>query len=146
MKQIEKSAIVPFSAQQMFELVTDISSYPDFLPWCSHAAVLSRENDTVNAEIMIDVKGIKKSFSTINTYTPFEQIDMQLLEGPFSSLSGQWHFQPLNDKACKVSLNIAFSFSNRILSLTLGPVFGHISDSMVDAFCQRAHQVYQHAN
>lgn len=142
MSHVAKSALVPFSAEQMYLLVNDVQHYPAFLPWCSSATVLSQHDNTLDAQVTIDVKGIKKSFTTRNTATPHSRIDLVLVDGPFSSLTGYWAFQILKEDACKVMLTLDFEFSNQLLAATIGPVFNHIANTMVDAFSQRAHNVY----
>jgi len=142
MSHVAKSALVPFSAEQMFALVNDVNRYAEFLPWCSEASILSQQDNVLDAKIMINVKGIKKAFSTRNTSTPYTRIDLALINGPFSSLSGCWAFQSLKADACKVMLTLDFEFSNQILKMTIGPIFNHIANTMVDAFSQRAQDVY----
>ena len=142
MSHVAKSALVPFSAEQMFLLVNDVDCYAEFLPWCSDAAVLSQQDNVLQAQVTIDVKGVKKSFTTRNTSIPHSRIDLALIDGPFSSLTGSWVFQTLKEDACKVILTLDFEFSNHLLSITIGPIFNHIANTLVDAFSQRAHDVY----
>jgi len=142
MTQINRSAIVPFSAEQMYRLVADIESYPDFLPWCGGTRILSKDNQELRASIDIAYKGVNKSFTTVNRETEGERIEMSLVEGPFTKLHGIWEFAELDSSASKVSLNLEFEFSNRLIAMTVGKVFSSIADTLVDAFCQRATQVY----
>lgn len=145
MSTINKSAIVPFSVTQMFELVNDINRYCEFLPWCDRSRILSRQDNTLTAEIGVNVKGLKNQFTTRNELIPQSRINLSLVAGPFSSLTGYWSFEALREDACKVSLVLNFTFSSRLLSMTVGPVFNHIAESMVDAFCKRAHRIYPNA-
>lgn len=142
MAAINKTALVPYSPEAMFKLVDDIESYPEFLPWCSHTEVLARGDAEVKASIGLAVKGIKNAFTTHNTFKRNHWIKMQLLKGPFKQLQGQWHFQALGEDGCKVSLEMNFEFSSRLLEISLGPVFTHIMNSLVDAFIQRAGELY----
>lgn len=142
MTVINRSALVPFSANDMFKLVDDIEHYPAFLPWCKSTTIISRDENEVTASIEIAKAGINKSFTTRNINTKPEQIEMNLVDGPFKSLHGYWRFQALDDNACKVSLDIEFDFSSKLLSMTLGPVFSQICNSLVNAFVSRAAQVY----
>ena len=142
MKEINRSALVPFSASQMFRLVDAIDLYPEFLPWCVDAQIHSRERNEVKATIELKKAGLHKSFSTLNLNTPGEEIEMRLLEGPFKQLQGHWRFQPLNETACKVTLDIEFEFSSRVLSMVVGPVFSQVANSLVDSFQKRAVDVY----
>lgn len=142
MTTIEKSALVAHSAQQMFALVDDISSYPDFLPWCKSTEILIRNDDEVRASVEISQGVLHKSFTTHNRMQQNKMIEMRLVEGPFSHLEGFWRFEVLGEQACKVRLDMDFEFSNKLVGMAMGPVFSHISNSLVDAFCQRAAQVY----
>lgn len=142
MPQIERSALVFYSAQQMFALVNAVPDYPQFLPGCSAAKVISQTDTEMVAALTVSKAGLSHTFTTRNTLTPFQQIDMQLVDGPFKRLSGGWAFQPLNDKACKVVLNLEFEFSNKLIQLAFGKVFNELAASMVTAFTQRAKQVY----
>jgi len=127
----------------MFRLVDNVEQYPQFLPWCASSAELSRENGAVTCCVELAKGGIRKSFTTLNTLTPFEKIEMKLVEGPFRHLHGFWWFAPLkNGEACKVSLELDYEFSNRIVSLAIGPVFNTVANSLVDAFVERARNVY----
>jgi ribosome-associated toxin RatA of RatAB toxin-antitoxin module len=141
MTTIERKAKVPFSAQQMFDLVNNIEQYPDFLPWCGGTTVLYRTPSEVKASIIIAKGPIKKAFTTLNYLQPHHQIEMSLVEGPFKSLSGKWLFKPL-DPGCEVSLALSFEFNNHWVALTLGPLFQHIANTFVSSFTERAQQVY----
>jgi len=142
MTTISKSALVLYSPEQMFRLVDDIESYAEFLPWCGKATEISRDEKNVEASIFISYSGVNKEFTTQNKNTAFEKIEMRLVNGPFKNLDGVWLFEPLGENACKVSLNLEFEFSSKIISVTLGPVFSLIANSLVDAFIKRADTVY----
>ncbi len=142
MRQISKSAIVPYSARQMFELVDDIDAYCEFLPWCSRSEVLSRTSDTVDAVLELQKGALSKSFTTRNEHKKFEAIDISLLGGPFRALSGGWRFEALGDKGSQVSLELAFEFESRMVDLVLGTFFEEIISSLVTAFTQRAAEIY----
>ena len=139
---IHKSALVAYTPAEMFTLVSDIESYPTFLPWCRSAQVLWREGDELKACVEMAKGSVQKSFTTHNRQQTDKMIEMRLVEGPFKRLEGYWRFDPLGDKACKVSLDLEFEFANRMLSIMIGPVFSQIANSLVDAFQQRAVQVY----
>ena len=141
MSVIEKSVLVRHSARRMYELVADVESYPDFLPWCGGARVVARDASGVTAEIDIRFKGLKQSFTTRNVETPFERIDVQLVKGPFSRLEGDWHFTPLAEDSCKVELRLAYKFDNFLLERLVGPVFHVIGSTMVDRFTRRADSI-----
>ena len=139
---ISKSALVTYSPEQMFKLVDDIEAYSDFLPWCGKATELFRDESNVEASLLISHSGLNKEFTTRNKNTQSEKIEMHLVNGPFKNLDGIWLFEPLGDTACKVSLNLEFEFSSKLIGLTLGPVFSKIANSLVDAFIKRAEVVY----
>ncbi|MDT8404829.1 type II toxin-antitoxin system RatA family toxin [Sulfuriflexus sp.] len=142
MPVISKSALVPYSAAEMFALVNDIPAYPDFLPWCGDSEILASNEDEIRAKVQLSRSGIKKSFTTLNRLQKDKMIEMRLVEGPFQHLEGFWRFEPLNDTACKVMFDIEFEFSSKILALTVGPVFSQITSTLVDAFTKRAVEIY----
>lgn len=142
MQQINRSALVPFSTEQMFRLVDDIEQYPEFVPYCKQAKIIQRTNNRVSATLEIAKSGIAKSLSTENTLVPFEKIEMRLLNGPFKQLSGVWLFTPLTENACKIELSLEFEFANKLASLAFAGIFNQLTLSMVGAFTQRAKEVY----
>ncbi len=128
----------------MYRLVIDVDAYPQFLPWCDKARVVSHEENGMLAEIGIAFSGIHQTFSTRNTHVPDRQVIINLVNGPFSKLEGDWKFLPLGDetqRACKVELTLTYGFDNALGRL-ISPVFDKIAGSMVDAFVKRAKQVY----
>lgn len=143
MTTVSRSAIVAYSAHQMFRLVDDVESYDKFLPWCKHSAEHFRDDDTVRATILFSRGGFEKSFTTQNRLQPGKMIDIRLVEGPFQRLDGYWRFHDLGEDASKVSLDLEFEFSNRILRMAFGRVFTQVANTLVDAFVQRADQVYR---
>lgn len=142
MPQIERSALVFYSAQQMFDLVNAIPDYPQFLPGCSSARIISQSDTEMVASLTVSKAGIGHTFTTRNTLHLNQRIDMQLVEGPFKQLRGGWEFQPLNDTACKVILKLEFEFSSKLVQFAFGKIFSELTASMVNAFTQRAKQVY----
>jgi len=142
MESIDRSALVPYSPQEMFALVSDVNTYPQFLPWCSAAEVVAVDGDEVTARIAFAVSGVSKSFTTRNHHTPGRRIEIRLVDGPFSDLRGYWRFDPLGDAGCKISLSLKYDFSSRVVRMVVGPVFGQIANTLVDAFQQRAAEVY----
>jgi ribosome-associated toxin RatA of RatAB toxin-antitoxin module len=142
MHQLSKSALVPYSAEQMYQLVNQVDDYPKFLNWCSDASILKQTSDQIIASVEINKSGFNQSFTTINTLTPNQRIDMKLKEGMFKQLNGAWVFTKLNDQACKIELSLNFSFSSKILDLAISPIFTSIANSQLDAFVARAKVVY----
>jgi len=142
MTAIHRSAIVPYSTHQMFELVADIPSYPKFLPWCGGARILSTQVDEVVAAIDIAYSGVHRTFATRNLLQRDKMMEIQLLEGPFSYLQGFWQFKALDEQSCKISLDLEFDVANRIVGLALTPVFSNIANQLVDRFHRRATELY----
>ncbi len=145
MKTVHKSVLIWYSAEEMFALVTDVNAYPQFLPWCDHSAVLSQDAHGMTAEVGIAFSGIHQKFTTRNEHVPGRQVDVTLVDGPFSKLEGHWRFTPVGDatqRACKVELQLDYAFRSTTLGALVGPVFDRIAGSLVDAFVKRAEQVY----
>jgi len=133
---------VPYSAQQMYDLVSDVEAYPRFLPWCNSARVLGTSGDRTTATIELALGGIRKSFTTRNRVVPGERIDIHLANGPFRRLEGSWRFRDLAEGGCEVSLDMDFEFASRMLSMALSRAFGQVTRTLVDAFRRRAAQIY----
>ena len=142
MNTLKRSAVVPYTARQMFELVSGIEDYPRFLPWCGKSKVMSRTEAEVVAELDISWKGMHKSFSTRNELFPYERMDISLVTGPMKHLKGRWEFIPINTDGCKVLLDLEFEFAGGFIDMLFQPVFQTIANSLVDAFCQRAVELY----
>ena len=142
MREVRRTALVPYSAKEMFELVDDVEAYPEFLPWCNDAAVQSRDEGTVLATLELHKGGVSKHFTTRNTLKPFEAIDMALVDGPFRHLDGGWRFRDIADDGCEVSLELEFEFDSRVVDLMFGRFFEDILSALVDAFTRRAAAVY----
>ena len=145
MKTVQKSVLIWYSAAEMFALVTDIPSYPEFLPWCDKASVLEETPQGMTAKVGLSLAGLSQSFTTRNVHEKDRKVSLKLVDGPFSRLDGQWDFTPVGDgkeRACKVNLNLRYDFDNAALAALVGPVFDKIAGSLVDAFVKRATQVY----
>ncbi len=142
MRQVKRSALVPYSAAEMFKLVNDVDAYAEFLPWCNRSRVLNRSGDTVEATLELHKGSVSRQFTTRNTLTRDEAIDIALLGGPFRHLAGGWRFQSLDDKGCKVSLELEFQFENRMIDMMFGAFFEDTCNSLVDAFTARAEEIY----
>ena len=142
MTTINKSALVAYSAAQMYALVNDINAYSDFLPWCNRSEVLSRTGNTVEATLELHKGALSKTFTTRNTITKNESIDIELLGGPFRHLAGSWKFQALGEEGSKVSLHLEFEFESRMVDMMFGAFFEETCNSLVDAFTRRAVDIY----
>ncbi|HAY41151.1 MAG TPA: ubiquinone-binding protein [Gammaproteobacteria bacterium] len=142
MHNISKSAIVPYSCKEMYQLVNQVDRYPEFLDWCTSTSILNQTEDQVTASVKINKSAFNQSFTTINKLTPNKRIDMQLKDGPFSHLSGYWKFTKLNNSACKIELQLQFDFSSKLVDVAISPIFSSIANSQLDAFVKRAKYVY----
>lgn len=139
---IQRSALLPYPAQALYDLVNDVASYPQFLPWCSASEVLEQGEGQMRAGLTVAKGGISQRFVTRNTLVHGQSIVMDLEQGPFKQLHGVWQFKALTDKACKISLDLAFDYDGPLIKATLGPLFNQAANTLVDAFCQRAKQLH----
>ena len=142
MARVEKSVLVGHTPERMFELVDRVEDYPAFLPWCGGTALKLRDAAHTVATIHIAYLGVRQSFTTENTKIRPHEMRIRLLDGPFSHLEGDWLFRPLGDAACKIEFRLEYTFSSKLLETVLAPVFGHITNTFVDAFVKRADVVY----
>jgi ribosome-associated toxin RatA of RatAB toxin-antitoxin module len=140
--KVDRNAIMPYTAEAMYQLVADVETYPEFLPWCRSAGIEQSNGDQVVARIQMARGPVKKTFTTRNRLRPGESIRMSLVEGPFKHLQGEWRFTPLGNEGSKIELHLEFDFSSALLKATVGPVFQRIAETMVEAFCKRAHSLY----
>jgi ribosome-associated toxin RatA of RatAB toxin-antitoxin module len=152
-KTVNKSVLIWYSARQMFDLVTDVARYPQFLPWCDHASAAPAEGPVESAQVLAEVgigfSGVRQSFTTRNTHSidthGVHQVRLALVKGPFSKLDGAWLFTPVGgpeQHACRAELRLNYDFDSATLAALVGPVFDKIASSLVDAFVKRAEQVY----
>ena len=132
MHRISKIAIVPYTPQQLFELVNNIDDYSQFLNWCDSSSILNQSDNQITASVEINKGGIKQTFSTLNTLTPYQSIAMELVDGPFDELSGEWRFEPLGENAAKIHLDLQFKFKSMLIDMALLHVFKNIANSLVD--------------
>ena len=146
MPVIHRSALLPLPVAAVFDVVTDVSRYPEFLPWCREATVLEEDEREFVAELVLSAVGVNERFTTRNTLFPHERIELHLVSGPFETFEGAWHFKRLgNDEGARVELDLRFEFSGAraLLAAVLSGFFIRAADQMVDAFCQRAMVVNQ---
>jgi ribosome-associated toxin RatA of RatAB toxin-antitoxin module len=139
MVTVDRSVLAPYSANEMFALVDDVESYPQFLPWCEAASVALREPGRTVATIRANFHGLRQEFTTENANRPGERIDITLVSGPFRTLRGHWEFAALGE-GCRIGFRLEYEFASRILEKAAGPVFHRIADNFVDAFVHRAEQ------
>lgn len=142
MTTINRNALVPYTPHQMFELVNNIEEYPRFLPWCRETEIINRSEKEVEARLEIAWSGMHKSFTTRNYLHHYERMEMKLVKGPFRHLEGIWTFTPLGEHGCKVNLDLEFEFAGNLMDAVFQPIFNHIANSLVDAFCKRAVEIY----
>ena len=142
MGNVTRSALVAYSAESMFDLINDVEQYPNFIPGCADTKVLEQDNHNMRASLLISKAGVRQWFTTQNTLKRGESINMNLVDGPFSKLSGGWEIKALSESACKIELNLDFAFSSKLAEMAFGRVFNSIAANMVVAFTERAKQVY----
>ncbi|MGB0894510.1 MAG: SRPBCC family protein [Parashewanella sp.] len=143
MPQISRSSLVRYSAMQMYELVNDVESYHEFLPGCVGAKVISCDDEIMVASVDVSKAGMKKTFTTRNVLSSGKSIQLNLENGPFSYLRGEWRFIELADDACKIEFELNFEFSSSLIDFAFNKMFKELMGSMVVAFTQRAKAVYQ---
>lgn len=151
MKRVRKSILLWYSPLEMYELVTRIEDYPDFLPWCESAEILEADGEGVTARLTLVKGGVRHAFTTRNRHRHGEQVDVSLVSGPFSLLEGHWRFLPVgrgktsaaeHAQACRIEFDMRYAFSNVALEALVSPVFDRVANTLVDSFVQRAEQVH----
>lgn len=141
--KIERTAMVAHSAMDMYRLVEDVQSYPQFLSWCTGAVVHEQDTDMQKASLTVVVAGIRQQFTTINHLHAGERIEMKLFEGPFRNLQGDWCFTPLGEDGCKISLELEFEMTANPMAILFGKGFAMLANRLLEDFCKRAEKVYQ---
>jgi ribosome-associated toxin RatA of RatAB toxin-antitoxin module len=149
MKSLHKSVLIWYSPQQMFDVVTDVGKYSEFLPWCHESRVMEQSQAGMKASIGMSLAGFKQAFTTHNVHAQKLggglTVEMELLDGPFSKLGGIWSFDPItgsSNPACKVTLDLSYEIKSALLTMAIGPAFDKIANSMVDSFVARAKKIY----
>ena len=142
MATLERSALVPFSAERMFALVNDVRRYPEFVPWCAGAEVLAETDALIEASLRLKRGGVEHRFTTRNSLTPFTAMRLELVDGPFTTFTGDWTFKALGEDACKIGLTLTFQYRGRLATAALGALLSSSADTLVEAFCQRAKALY----
>ncbi|MGD2007567.1 MAG: type II toxin-antitoxin system RatA family toxin [Cellvibrionales bacterium] len=141
MTTIDRSALLPYPAEAVFTLVADIERYPEFLPGCVEASILTRQENTVTARLTLSRAGISQSFTTRNTLVVAESMELVLVDGPFDQFSGRWTFKALSPEACKVALNLEFLLGGGLINAAAGKLFDRVAHDLVDAVVRRAQHV-----
>jgi len=148
MKHVRKSVLLWYSAHEMYSLVTAVADYPQFLPWCTEAHVLSETEQGMTARLTLAFHGLHHAFTTLNQHVEDRSVLVGLVDGPFSVLDGNWQFLPLGPaggtsaSACKVELDLRYAFASGALEKVVSPVFDRVANTLVDSFVRRAEQVY----
>ncbi len=142
MREVRRSALLPFTPAQMYELVADIRRYPEFLPWCTSAEILAEEGKQVTARLGLSLGPARGSFTTRNRLLPGSGLEMRLVDGPFRALEGRWEFSPIGESGTRATLELCFETSGPIGGIMFGPAFEQVCNQLVDAFGRRARQVY----
>ena len=138
MPVIKREALVIHTPAEMFALVNDVENYPQFLPWCPKTEIHHKTDHSLEATIYVQKGPVKFHFRTQNTNIPNHEMEMVLIDGPFKSLNGKWHFIPLGSSGCKIEFTLAFEFSHAAIGLSLSPVMKYIADTLLNAFCDHA--------
>jgi ribosome-associated toxin RatA of RatAB toxin-antitoxin module len=141
MPTVRKSAIVPHACAEMFDLVDDCERYPEFLPWCRAGEVLEPGSRTEVARLEIDYRGLRTRIATRNRKERPRRLALTLVEGPFRSFSGEWTFHALGAEGCRVELTLDYALGPGLQGV-LAPVFGHIAETLVERFVQRANELH----
>ena len=142
MTVIDRSALLPYSAHQLYELVCDVEAYPLYMEGCVGASILNRDEDLVEARLDLARGGIKQSFSTRNRLSTARAITLELIDGPFEYFSGHWGFHELGESACKLSLKLQFTMNSNLLGAAAAKLFERATSNLVDAVGRRAQQLY----
>jgi ribosome-associated toxin RatA of RatAB toxin-antitoxin module len=150
MKHVKKSVLLWYSPHEIYELVTAVEKYPEFLPWCERAEVVERDAQGLTARLHLAFSGLRHAFTTRNTNVADTSVHVGLVDGPFSMLDGTWRFVPLAlpplgsgpSEGCKIEFELRYAFANFALEAVISPVFDRIANTFVDAFVKRAEQVY----
>ena len=138
---------VPYSADEMYALIADVESYPEFLPWCVGARVRQRRRieggEVIDADLVISFKVFRERFGSRVTLTPGERrIDVEYLQGPFKYLNNHWLFIPVSERECDIDFFVDFEFHSRVLQSLIGVVFNEAMRRIVHAFELRAEALY----
>lgn len=147
MKHVRKSVLLWYSPAEMYELVTAVPAYPQFLPWCDSAQIVQQHDDGVTARLGLAYMGVRQAFTTRNTHRRDASVAVQLVDGPFSLLEGHWLFHQLGkpnggQQACKIEFDLQYAFASPALEIVVSPVFDRVANTFVDSFVKRAEQVY----
>lgn len=142
MRDVRRSAILPYSTMQVYGLVADVERYPEFLPWCTEARILERRDDEVTVRLGLSSGLARASFTTRNRLEPGRSMTMSLVDGPFDRLEGRWDFATIGGEGTRADLHVQFATHGVLGALALGPAFEGACNHLVDAFARRARAVF----
>jgi ribosome-associated toxin RatA of RatAB toxin-antitoxin module len=142
MREVRRSALLPYTPAQMYALVADVERYPEFLPWCSSARILASDGDEMTVTLGLSKGLARGSFTTLNRLVADRAVTMQLVDGPFESLEGRWDFTPVGDAGARADLHVTFETRGVLGGIALGQVFEAACNRLVEAFARRAREVY----
>jgi ribosome-associated toxin RatA of RatAB toxin-antitoxin module len=142
MRDVRRSALLPYSTEQVYGLVADVERYPEFLPWCTAARILDRDGPEVTVALGLSSGIARANFTTRNRLDPGRAMTMSLVDGPFDALDGRWDFTPIGDAGTRADLHVRFATHGLIGAFALGPAFEGVCNHLVDAFARRAHEVF----
>jgi ribosome-associated toxin RatA of RatAB toxin-antitoxin module len=142
MPEIKRSALMPYPAAVLYDIVNDVERYPEYLPWCGGVELHASDQTSMEASILMRAAGLNHWFKTRNRMVPGESIEISLLEGPFSQLEGSWRFTPIDTDGCKIELVLQFEIENSLAAAVIKPAFSRIANTMVESFCNRANELY----
>lgn len=141
MREHNEEIISKYSAEQIYALVKDVESYPEFVPWCTGARIKEKTDEWIIADLIVGFKGFSEQY-TSKVHLLDNEIDIEYLKGPFSHLENRWLFEDLPDGGTKVSFMIKFKFKSKILQALIGGLFDVAVMKMMHAFETRAEEVY----
>jgi len=141
--EIKRSALLPYPARFMYDIVNEVESYPDFLPWCGGAEIHQVDNTSMQASVLIQAAGFNHWFRTRNVLVPGESIELKLVDGPFRELEGHWRFTSIDSEGSKIELALEFEFKRGLAGAIIAPVFTRIANTLVDSFCDRARELHE---
>lgn len=145
MAEIKRSALMPYPAEVMYDIVNDVERYPEYLPWCGGVKLHESHQTSMEASILMRAAGLNHWFKTRNCMVPGKSIEISLVEGPFSQLEGSWRFTPIDTDGCKIELSLQFEVRNSLAAAVIKPAFTRIANTMVESFCKRASELHESA-
>ena len=143
MVHVQRSATLPYTTAQMYRLVNDVESYPEFVPWCTRSELILKTDQVIEATLHFSKGALGAAMTTRNELVQDRSVTMNLVKGPFRHLKGVWQFHELDEHLCRVELEITFAFSSRMYAFTLGPIFHSLANRMITVFRQRAEDTYE---